>query len=190
MAETSRIWTIPNVISFLRLALIPAFGYLILTERDIAAIVVLVIAGLSDWLDGALARWLNQVTVLGRLLDPVADRLYIGVTLIALAIREFIPWWLVIVIALREIVLIVCQAVLRSNGYGFLQVNFAGKAATFALMYAFPLLLLGTLGGTLGYVATVVGWAFALWGVGLYWLSALIYAAQAIQAVQTAEAPA
>ncbi|HHW82389.1 MAG TPA: CDP-alcohol phosphatidyltransferase family protein [Actinomycetales bacterium] len=177
-------WTIPNVISFLRLALIPVFGYLILTEQDVAAIVVLVVAGFTDWLDGALARWLNQVTVLGRLLDPVADRLYILVTLIGLAVRDFIPWWLLAVIVAREVVIFVCQLLLRSRGFGYLQVHMAGKAATFALMYAFPLLLLGSLGGTLGYLATVAGWAFALWGVGLYWIAAGIYVAQTARALR------
>lgn len=183
MEESTRIWTLPNVISFLRLALIPVFGYLILTEQDVAAIVVLMVAGFTDWLDGALARRLNQVTVLGRLLDPAADRLYILVTLIGLAVRQFIPWWLVAVIVSRELVIIACQAVLRSRGFGYLQVHMAGKAATFALMYAFPLLLLGTLGGTLGYLATVLGWAFALWGVGLYWVAAGIYVAQTVRAL-------
>lgn len=188
MVESRRIWTIPNVISFLRLALIPVFAYLILTERDVAAIVVLAVAGITDWLDGALARWLNQTTVLGRLLDPAADRLYILVTLVGLAARGFIPWWLMAVIVLRDVVIAVCQAVLRSRGFGYFQVHLAGKAATFALMYAFPLLLLGSLGGTFGYAATVVGWAFALWGVGLYWVAAGIYIVQMYRALQTVRA--
>lgn len=185
-AESTRIWTIPNVISFLRLALIPVFGVLIWRENDVAAVGVLVVAGLTDWLDGALARRLDQLSELGRILDPVADRLYIAVTLIGLAVRDFIPWWLVALVFGRELVILVCQALLHQRGFGLLQVHLAGKAATFALMYAFPLLLLGTLGGTLGYTATVAGWAFALWGVGLYWLAAGIYVAQTAAALRHA----
>lgn len=184
MEESHRIWTIPNVISFLRLALIPVFGYLILAGHDVAAVLVLVVAGATDWLDGALARRLGQVTVLGRVLDPIADRLYILVTLIGLAVRDFIPWWLLAVILARELVIVVAQTFLKAHGFGYFQVHIAGKAATFALMYAFPLLLLGSLGGTFGYVATVTGWAFALWGVGLYWIAAGIYVGQAVRALR------
>lgn len=188
--EQERVWTIPNAISFARLLLVPVFGYLIIAGHDVAAIVVLAFAGLTDWLDGFLARALNQTSRLGRLLDPVADRLYIGVTLIGLAVRELIPWWIFLLILMRELVLVGCQLVLRSRGFGFLQVHIAGKAATFALMYAFPLLLLGTLGGTVGYAATVAGWACALWGVGLYWVAAFIYAGQTWQATQQSPVPA
>lgn len=188
MPESREIWTIPNIISMFRFVLVPVFAWLILAGHDVAAILVLVVAGLTDWLDGVLARRLNQVTVLGRLMDPVADRLYIAVTLVGLAVRDFIPWWLVAVIVLRELLLVLLQSALRARGYGFLHVHMAGKAATFALMYAFPLLLLGTLGGAVGYWATVLGWAFALWGVGLYWVAAGIYTAQTVHVLRRAVA--
>ncbi len=176
--ESARLVNIPNSISILRLALVPVFGLLIFAEQDVAAIAVLAVAGATDWLDGVLARRLGQVTEFGRLLDPAADRLYIAVTLVGLAARGFIPWWIFIAIVARELVIIGCLLLLRSRGFGFLQVHLAGKAATFALMYAFPLLLLGSFEGTLGYVSTVVGWAFALWGVALYWVAAIIYVVQ------------
>jgi cardiolipin synthase len=97
-ALSSRVWTVPNVISMLRLALVPVFAWLILTEQDVAAVVVLIVAGASDWFDGVIARRFDQMSRLGQLLDPAADRLYILVTLIGLGSRGFVPWWLVAVI--------------------------------------------------------------------------------------------
>lgn len=187
MTELStRVWTVPNVISMCRLALVPVFGFLVFTERDVAAVIALVVAGLSDWADGVIARRFHQMTILGRVLDPIADRFYIFVTLLGLAYRELVPWWLVMVIAARELVLLVTQLVLRRHGYAPLQVNFVGKAATFALMYSFPLLLLAGIDGAIGRVSEVAGWAAALWGVGLYWASAAIYIGQVREAVRRA----
>ncbi|TRW43334.1 CDP-alcohol phosphatidyltransferase family protein [Georgenia yuyongxinii] len=184
-AVSERVLTLPNIISFARLLLVPVFGVLIFTERDVAALVVLVIAGASDWFDGVIARRFNQMSRLGQLLDPAADRLYIFVTLVGLAWRELVPWWLVVVIALRDVVLAALLPVLTRHGYGPLPVHLAGKAGTFALMYAFPLLLLGNVAGTLGTVAWTFGWASALWGVGLYWLAAVLYVDQVVRIVRS-----
>ncbi|WP_448074099.1 CDP-alcohol phosphatidyltransferase family protein [Georgenia yuyongxinii] len=183
-AVSERVLTLPNAISFARLLLVPVFGVLIFTERDVAALVVLVVAGASDWFDGVIARRFNQMSRLGQLLDPAADRLYIFVTLVGLAWRELVPWWLVVVIALRDVVLAALLPVLTRRGYGPLPVHLAGKAGTFALMYAFPLLLLGNVPGTLGTVAWTFGWASALWGVGLYWLAAILYVDQVVRIVR------
>ncbi|MFC4555075.1 CDP-alcohol phosphatidyltransferase family protein [Georgenia faecalis] len=175
-----RVWTIPNVISVLRLLLVPVFAWLILSGHDVAALVVLAVAGASDWLDGFIARRLNQTSRLGQMLDPAADRLYIFVTLIGLAYRELVPWWLVGVIVLRELVLAGMIPILLRYGYGPLPVHMAGKAGTFGLMYAFPLLLLATVPGAVGDAAWIVGWASALWGVGLYWFACLLYVEQVV----------
>lgn len=183
-AVSERVLTLPNAISFARLLLVPVFGVLIFTERDVAALVVLVVAGASDWFDGVIARRFNQMSRLGQLLDPAADRLYIFVTLVGLAWRELVPWWLVVVIALRDVVLAALLPVLTRRGYGPLPVHLAGKAGTFALMYAFPLLLLGNVPGTVGTVAWTFGWASALWGVGLYWLAAILYVDQVVRIVR------
>lgn len=180
-----RVWTLPNAISGIRLLLVPVFAVLIFTERDVAALVVLVVAGASDWFDGVIARRFNQTSRLGQLLDPAADRLYIFVTLVGLAWRELVPWWLVVVIAARDVVLACTMPILNRHGYGPLPVHLAGKAGTFALMYAFPLLLLGNAPGTLGTVAWTFGWASALWGVGLYWFAALVYLEQVARIVRT-----
>lgn len=181
---SDRVWTVPNAISAIRLALVPVFAMLIFTERDAAALVVLVVAGASDWFDGVIARRFNQTSRLGQLLDPAADRLYIFVTLVGLAWRELVPWWLVLVIVLRDVVLACLLPVLNRHGYGPLPVHLAGKAGTFALMYAFPLLLLASVPGTVGTLAWTVGWASAWWGVGLYWVAALLYVDQVVRIVR------
>lgn len=176
--RNDRVWTIPNVISMLRLLLVPVFAWLIVAEHDIAALTVLIVAGASDWLDGVIARRFDQVSELGRLLDPAADRLYILVTLVGLAYRDLIPWWLVAIIVARDVVLACLVPPLRRLGYRTLPVHAAGKAGTFGLMYAFPLLLIGAMDSVVGEIAWVVGWACALWGVGLYWFACVLYLLQ------------
>lgn len=180
---TDRILTIPNGISAARLAGVPVFLWLVLGPRtataDYWAVGLLIVAGLSDWLDGKIARALNQMSKLGQLLDPAADRLYIAATLVALAVRNIIPWWLVAVLAVRELIVGAALEVLRRRTrIGGLQVSLVGKAATLCLLYAFPLLFLGDHPGWGGTVARVIGWAFAIWGTALYWQSALLYLVQ------------
>ena len=142
--QTDRIWTVPNALSFLRLLGVPLFLWLILVpEADGWAVVLLMVSGFTDYLDGVLARRLHQISRLGQLLDPLADRLYIIATLLGLALRDIVPWWLVIALLARDVVLAATLPILRRLGYGPLPVHFLGKAATFNLLYAFPLLLLG-----------------------------------------------
>ncbi len=178
-----RVVTIPNAISIARLAGVPVFLWLALVPRtgsaDAAAVILLTAAGVSDWLDGKIARALNQQSRLGQLLDPAADRLYIVATILALAIRAIIPWWLVGLLLARELLLGVVLARLRARGYGPLQVSFVGKAATLCLLYAFPLLLLGAHPGTMSMIAQIIGWAMAIWGTALYWCAAGLYLVQA-----------
>jgi cardiolipin synthase (CMP-forming) len=178
-----RVLTIPNAISAARLAGVPVFLWLVLGPRtavaDDWAVGVLIAAGLSDWLDGKIARALNQGSRLGQVLDPAADRLYIAATIVALAVRGIIPWWLVAVLALRELTVGAALAVLRRRaGFGTLQVSLVGKAATMCLLYAFPLLFLGDHPGSPATVARVIGWAFAVWGTALYWWAAALYLTQ------------
>jgi cardiolipin synthase (CMP-forming) len=178
-----RIVTWPNLLSAARLAGVPVFLWLVVgprtPEADIIAVGVLALAGLSDWLDGKLARALNQVSELGMKLDPAADRLYILVALIGLAVRGIIPWWLFGALLGRELLVGAAILVLRiSTEYGELQVAFVGKAATLCLMYAFPLLFLGAHGGIASEVVRIIGWAFAIWGTALYWWAASLYLSQ------------
>jgi len=181
--QQDRILTIPNLISFARLAGVPVFLWLVLGVRteagDWSALGLLAAAGLSDWLDGKIARAMNQQSRIGEVLDPAADRLYIVSTVIALAIRAIIGWWLVAALAVRELLLGIVLLMLRRRGYGPLRVSFVGKAATLALLYAFPLLFLGSHHTSYAVVARVFGWAFALWGTGLYWWAAVLYVRQA-----------
>jgi cardiolipin synthase (CMP-forming) len=182
-----RVLTVPNVISMARLAGVPVFLWLVIVpQADWWAVGLLIAAGLSDWLDGKLARAWNQQSRLGQVLDPAADRLYIAATLIALAVRAIIPWWLVAVLAARELVLGVALLVLRRHSIGPLQVSFVGKAATLCLLYAFPLLFLGSHEGTAALAARVTGWAFAIWGTALYWWAAALYLVQARQVIAAA----
>jgi cardiolipin synthase len=176
---SDRVLTVPNLISFGRLALVPVFAVLIVQGQDVWALGVLAVSGATDWLDGLIARRFHQVSRLGQLLDPAADRLFILVTLIGLAWRDVVPLWLVIVLVSRDALLACLLPVLARHGYGPLPVHFAGKAGTFALLYAFPLLLLAEWNGAVGTLASALGWAFAWWGVGLYWFAALLYFDQA-----------
>jgi cardiolipin synthase (CMP-forming) len=179
-----RILTIPNAISVARLAGVPVFLWLVLgmphtAAKDWWAVGLLIAAGASDWLDGKIARALNQQSRLGQLLDPAADRLYIVATVVALAVRAIIPWWLVAVLAAREVLMAAVLWLLRRHGWAALQVSFVGKSATLCLLYAFPLLFLGSHVAGYAETARVAGWSFAIWGTALYWCAALLYVVQA-----------
>ena len=178
-ARSSDVWTLPNIISMVRLAGVPLFLWLVLgPEADVWALVVLMLSGVTDWLDGYLARRLDQMSKLGEILDPVADRLYILAAVIGLAFRDIIPWWVAVILPARDIFLWGLVPFLRTRGYSALPVHYLGKAATAALLYAFPLLFLGDGTGTVATLAQVFGWAFAIWGMGLYWWAGVLYAWQ------------
>ena len=175
----NRVWTVPNLLSMARLAGVPVFLWLVLgPEADAWALALLMVSGITDYLDGFLARKLNQMSQLGQILDPVADRLYILAVVIGLGLRDIIPWWVVLILPLRDLLLWGLVPFLRTRGYSSLPVHFLGKAATFNLLYAFPLLLLGDGTGVLATLADVFGWAFAIWGIGLYWWAGVLYAWQ------------
>jgi cardiolipin synthase (CMP-forming) len=179
---TDRIVTVPNLLSIARLLGVPVFLWLVLVPHaDGWALVVLMVSGITDWLDGKLARRLNQTSRLGQILDPVADRLYILAVVIGLGLRSVIPWWLAVALPLRDIFLFSLVPFLRTRGYSALPVHFLGKAATASLLYAFPLLLLGEGAGDLQTAANILGWALAIWGTGLYWWAGILYAYQVIQ---------
>lgn len=180
MTATNRIWTLPNVISFVRLLGVPLFLYLLLgPHHDVAAVVVLAVGGTTDWVDGYVARRMNSVSRLGELLDPFADRLYIVATLVGFTVREVIPLWLTIVLVLREAVLAVVLLVLRRHGYGPPPVHYVGKTGTFLLLGAFPVLLLAEAVPAAHAIAAPIGWGLMWWALGLYWAAAVLYIAQA-----------
>lgn len=173
------LFTVPNLLSAIRILLVPVFLYLVLVlEADVLAIGVLMVSGVTDYLDGKIARATGTTTRLGAILDPVADRLYILAVVVGLGLREVIPWWLAVLLPLRDVVLFSLVPFLRTRGFSALPVHFLGKAATAGLLYAFPLLLLGDGDGALANLARVFGWAFTIWGVGLYWWAGVLYAFQ------------
>jgi len=180
-AASNRILTVPNVLSALRLAGVPLFLYWVLvTEQDGRAILLLMAAGASDYADGKIARAYGQFSRLGQLLDPLADRLYILATLVALVARDGLPLAFAVALIGRDVFLACFLPVLRRHGYGPLPVTFLGKAATFNLLYAFPMLLaaLPERDDLLSTVFRPLGWAFATWGTTLYWVAGLAYALQ------------
>ncbi|CAN5309985.1 CDP-alcohol phosphatidyltransferase family protein [soil metagenome] len=178
-AAHSRIWTVPNLISVARLVAIPVIVWLLLgPEWDALAVGLLLVAGASDGVDGWLARHLDQRTRLGELLDPIADRLYILAIAVSLALRDIIPWWLAVLLPLRDVLMWLLVPLLRSRGLNALPVHFLGKAATFCLLCGFPLLFLGDDTTGAGVLAAVFGWAFAVWGLTLYWWTGIVYAVQ------------
>ncbi len=185
---TAGVWTLPNLLSGLRLLGVPLFLWLVLVpEADEWALGLLVLAGITDWLDGWLARRLGQTSALGQVLDPVADRLYILAVVIGLALRDIIPWWIALSLPLRDALMWLLVPLLRTRGYSALPVHFLGKAATFNLLYAFPLLLLGDGEGVVAELALVLGWAFAFWGIGLYWWAGVLYAWQVRRLLATTQ---
>ena len=187
MTPSGRILTIPNLISFARLLGVPLFLYLLLVARaDVAAVVVLAVGGTTDWVDGWAARKLGQVSRLGELLDPLADRLYILATLIAFTARGVVPWPFTAALLAREAVLVVCLAVLRRYGYGPPPVHYVGKTATFILLVALPMLLLATAVPATHSWAHPAGWALAWWGLGLYWAAGILYLVQAAGLIRRA----
>ncbi|MGP3967747.1 CDP-alcohol phosphatidyltransferase family protein [Streptomyces sp. 6N223] len=182
--QTDRVLTIPNLLSMARLAGVPLFLWLVLSpefggpDLDGWALLVLAASGVTDYLDGKLARRWNQISALGRVLDPAADRLYILATLTGLTWRGILPLWLTVILLTREALLLVMVWRLDRHGYAPPQVNFLGKAATFNLMYAFPLLLLSDGSGWVASLAAIFGWAFAGWGTALYWWAGILYVVQ------------
>lgn len=173
------IWTLPNCISFLRIASIPFIAWLVANHFLIQSLIVMAISGASDGLDGYIARKYNQVSLLGQLLDPIADRLLIICSALSLGIAGIVPWWLLIAICMRDVVLSIEILILAQHGYGPLPVHFVGKAGTAMLLISIPVLIISDVTRNFYfYIAHCAGLALVWWGLGLYWLAAAIYLAQ------------
>ncbi|EID56149.1 CDP-alcohol phosphatidyltransferase family protein [Saccharomonospora xinjiangensis] len=187
-----QLMTVPNLLSILRLAGVPVFLWLLLgPEEDGWALALLVASGVTDWLDGKLARLLDQTTKLGQLLDPAADRLYIAAALLAFLLRGIVPWWVVAVLVGREIMVGLALVVLRRHGFAPPEVTYVGKAATFTLMYALPLMLLThDPSTTFTDVVQPFAYAFTAWGAVLYVWSGVLYVWQIARAVSSGSSDA
>lgn len=180
-----RVLTVPNVLSVIRLILIGVFVYLLLVSRAEGwAVIVLLLSGASDWADGKIARLMGQSSKLGALLDPAIDRLYMVAVPIAFGLRGLVPWWVIAVLLARDALLVAALPVLRSRGLTALPVTYVGKAATFALMSGFPLILLGQWPAMWSRVALACGWAFLIWGVAIYLWAFVLYVVQLIMVVR------
>lgn len=171
----------PNILSFARLALVPVFLWLIIRGDDAIALLVLVISSVTDYLDGIIARRFHQITRLGQLLDPAADRLFIFAALIGLSVRDIVPWWFLAVILGRDLMLVAIGVFLANHGFGPLPVHHLGKVATFALFYALPLVMLGQAFPATAPIADPIGWAFGVWGAFLYWWAGAVYLREAVR---------
>lgn len=183
-APTDRVFTLPNLLSLIRLGLVPVFLALVIAGWDVVAVLILAVASLTDLLDGWIARHFDQVSRLGQLLDPAADRLYILAALVGLAWREVVPWWFFAIILGRDLAMLLTGVVLANHGYGPLPVHHLGKLATFCLLFALPMLLLAqTIPQAADFVPRI-GWAFALWGAFLYWWAGIVYIKEAARVIR------
>jgi len=181
---SSRILTVPNVLSFLRLLMVPVFFVFIVVGNELGALILLVISTVTDFIDGQIARRFNQITRLGQLLDPAADRLLILAALLGLAIAQVLPWWFVIAVISRDLMLIVLGIVLANHGYGPLPVHHLGKFATFCLFASLPILMLGEAFPAVQMVTSPIGWAAALWGGFLYWWAGILYLLETVRLIR------
>ena len=183
---SSRIFTVANAVSVVRLMAIPVFLWLVIEDRLLIAFVLLVVAVLSDFVDGMIARRMNEITKLGQFLDPFADRLFIAATVIALAIQDVVPWWFVIAVMLRDALLGIGGVVMGRYGAATLPVKWWGKVATFAMLVVLPLFLLGAVVPEVGEITNPIAWVLALATVALYWVVGFSYLFDAISIAQKA----
>jgi cardiolipin synthase (CMP-forming) len=181
---STRIVTIPNILSMFRLLLIPVFFVLLLVGQFGWALLLIAVSAITDFVDGYVARHFNQVTRLGQLLDPAADRLFILTTLIGLGWVGVLPWWFIGVIVARDVLLLVLGVVLANHRFGPLPVHHLGKMGTFAILFTMPVLLLATAFPGTAWIALPVGWAAGIWGVFLYWWAGVAYALQAARMIR------
>ncbi|MBF6191392.1 CDP-alcohol phosphatidyltransferase family protein [Nocardia beijingensis] len=176
-----RILTVPNVLSVLRLLGVPLFLWLLLIERaDGWAFALLVVSGVTDFLDGKLARLLEQSSRLGALLDPFVDRLYLVTTLAAFVIRGLMPWWVAVILVGRDLVLTATLSVYKRRDLPPPEVIYLGKAATFALMSALPWLLAGQMDWAAAGFGRAFGGALLIWGTVVYVWTGVLYTGKAI----------
>ncbi|MBI5161936.1 MAG: CDP-alcohol phosphatidyltransferase family protein [Micrococcales bacterium] len=178
---SSRIATIPNLLTLVRLLLIPVFLSFIAVERYGSALLIVAVSSITDFLDGFVARRYGQVSRVGQLLDPAADRLFILSTLLGIAWAHIVPWWFLAVIVLRDVLLLVLGVVLANAGYGPLPVHHLGKMGTFCLLFGFPVLLLGAAVPDLAPFSNPIGWGVTIWGAFLYWWAGWAYLREAVR---------
>ncbi len=187
---TNRVLTVPNVLSMIRLAIVPVFLYLFVTGRETAAVVLYGAGAWTDFFDGYLARRLGQVTELGKLLDPLADRVFIVALALALVAVDALPWWLAAAIVLRDVVLLGVWPLFERRGVGRIQVSFMGKTATASLLFGLTWLAVSETDFEWATFSAIVGMVFVVAGAILYYVSAGMYARDAYSRIKATVAPA
>jgi cardiolipin synthase (CMP-forming) len=184
-----RILTVPNAITFARLLCIPLFLWLLFgAHRQAAAAVLLAVLGATDWVDGYVARRFGQVSTLGKVIDPVADRVLVGTAVISIVVYGAVPLWFGLATLAREVLVSVMVLLLASLGAARIDVLWVGKAGTFGLMFAYPSFLLGY--GDAGWQEPirVIAWVTGLVGLTLAWIAAASYVGPARAALREGRA--
>jgi cardiolipin synthase (CMP-forming) len=178
---SSRVVTVPNALTVVRLLLIPVFLVLVIRGAYGWAVLTVALSSLTDFADGFIARRFNQVSRVGQLLDPAADRLFILSTLVGITIAGVVPWGFLAVVVARDVLLIVLGIGLANLGYGPLPVHHLGKMGTFCLLFGFPVLLLGAAFPQIAGVSDPIGWGVAIWGAFLYWWAGWAYLRETVR---------
>jgi cardiolipin synthase (CMP-forming) len=176
--DKDRILTIPNLVTFIRLIGVGVFWWLLLNDRIVAAAWFIFAIGWTDWVDGYLARKLNQVSRLGAALDPIADRLLIFSAVVGGLIAGVVPFWIGILLIAREVLMGIVAITLAVRGHGVLEVRYLGKLATFILLGAIPSFYLAS-AGVLPGLMSFLGWTAGVIGLALYWYVAFQYLVEA-----------
>ncbi len=180
-AADSRVWTLPNVLSLLRLGSVPLFLYLFVNDREEAAVILYGVFAWTDFLDGVIARRFDQVSELGKLLDPLADRVFIIALAVALVATEALPWGIAAAIVVRDLIMLAAFPILEHRGVPRMRVNFTGKTATAALLFGLTWLAWAETSFPLTDIARGLGMSFTIFGAVAYWVAASMYARQAVE---------
>jgi cardiolipin synthase len=184
--QLDRIATVPNLLSFLRILLIPVFVGLILNHgTEAAGLALLAAVVATDWVDGYVARHTGQVSNVGKILDPVADRLALTAALVALVVRDVFPLWAALLVIGRDALILLAGVVLLVRYHVRLDVRWVGKVGTFGLMCAIPLVAWGNFGLWLHRFASIFGWLVFMPAIALYYLATLAYAMDVARALRT-----
>lgn len=170
------LWTVPNVLSILRLASVPVFVWLFVSGHENAAVILYAAGAWTDFFDGFIARRFDQVSEIGKLLDPLADRILIVALVVALVARDSLPLWLAIAIVARDVLLLSVFPVLERRKVPRIAVNFTGKSATAALLFGLTCLAWAETTFLAASAADEIGIAFTVLGAVLYWVAAALYA--------------
>ncbi len=180
-----RIATVPNLLSLVRILLIPVFVLLLLRRgTEAAGLILLAVVVSTDWIDGYIARHTGQVSNVGKLLDPIADRLAIAAGLIALVVRDAFPLWAALLVIVRDVVVMVAGGVVLFATRARIEVRWIGKVATFALMSAIPWIAWGNFRLPLHQLTLAAGWVAFWFGITAYYIAAVVYAFDLTRAIE------